>query len=47
MYFRMLTALGLAAIALLYSNASMAHHSFAMFDADKTIEIEVTPDGDG
>lgn len=39
MFFRTLTALGLAACTMLFSNASMAHHSFAMFDIDNRITL--------
>ena len=39
MLFRTLTALGLAAFTMLFSSASMAHHSFAMFDIDNRITL--------
>jgi hypothetical protein len=39
MFFRMLSAVGLAATMLLSGNTAMAHHSFAMFDVDNRMTI--------
>ncbi len=39
MLFHTLMALGLAALTMLFSSASMAHHSFAMFDIDNRITL--------
>jgi len=39
MLFRILTALGLAALTMLSGNAAMAHHSFAMFDVNNRTTI--------
>ena len=35
-------ALSLAGIALMYAVPALAHHSFAMFDAEKSVTIEGT-----
>jgi hypothetical protein len=37
-----LKALGLAGIALAYAVPALAHHSFAMFDAQKAVTLEGT-----
>ena len=37
-----LKALSLAGVAILLAAPALAHHSFAMFDADKTVELSGT-----